>query len=454
MQHPTLPCRLAAAVNSSSHADVLPVSGKYPEVLRPGCDVEPHPRVRCRAKERRQSERTSDRPGRNGSRWLGASGAPLDCYADGVSLRVEGKLRTLVLTTDAFGGHGGLAKYNRDFLTALCLDDRVSEVVVIPRLATNAIEELPAKLDFVVEALGGKGRFLSAVAWRALQASPFNLVVCGHINLLPVALLTAWRYRSPLILCVYGIDVWSPPPSRIAAWACGRIDGFVSISRVTAERFRSWAPLDGKREWILPNAIELDRFSPGPKDAELLARYRLKDRTVIATLARLDANERMKGVDEVLEVLPRLVPRHPLLSYLVIGDGTDRPRLTEKARSLGVADRVVFAGRIDEQEKVQHYRLADAFVMPSRGEGFGFVFLEALACGVPVVASGIDGGREAVRDGALGILVDPRDPDEIVRGIEGALAKPKGSVPPGLGYFAFDNFVSRLHAFVGDLVRG
>jgi glycosyltransferase involved in cell wall biosynthesis len=90
--------------------------------------------------------------------------------------------------------------------------------------------------------------------------------------------------------------------------------------------------------------------------------------------------------------------------------------------------------------------------MPSRGEGFGFVFLEALACGCPVVASKIDGGREAVRDGELGTLVDPQDTKDIERGVEEALAKPKGVVPSGLGYFAFPNFTGRVHEFLDDLM--
>jgi len=360
-------------------------------------------------------------------------------------------MRTLFLTTDSFGGRGGLAKYNRDLLTALCSHPAMNEVVAIPRGAGEEMEPLPAKLTLVTDGLGGQARFATAVAWRVASRPEFDLVICGHVNLLPPTLLAAWWIHAPMILCVYGIDVWTPP-SRIPAWACSRIDGFVSISRITAERFRSWAPLKTKREWILPNAIELDRFSPGQKDPALLDRYALREKVVIATLARLDALERMKGVDEVLGVLPRLLVRRPNLVYLIMGDGTDRPRLENKARLLRVSEHVVFAGRITEHEKVEHYRLADAYVMPSRGEGFGFVFLEALACGIPVVASSIDGGREAVRDGMLGGLVDPRVPEDIICGIEGALAQPRGVVPEGLQYFSFENFTSRVHAFVDDVI--
>lgn len=360
-------------------------------------------------------------------------------------------MRALVLTTDAFGGHGGLAKYNRDFITALCSHPRTTEVVALPRVVSNEIEPLPRGLTFVTDALGGKPKFIAALARQWTRTRPVDVVFCGHINLLAPALATGARFGAPVILWVYGIDVWRRP-NRFAPYGCHGIRGFVSISQVTADRFRSWAPLGRKREWIIPNAIELGRFSPGPKSDALLNRYGLHDKTVLLTVARLVSSERMKGVDEVLQVLPDLKAAHPDLVYLVVGGGSDEERLRKKAAALGVTNSVVFAGRIRESEKVEHYRLADVYAMPSRGEGFGFVFLEALACGVPVVASAVDGGKEAVRGGELGVLVDPANSDDVVRGIEEALARPKGIRPVGLSYFAFDKFEARVHAFVDEVV--
>jgi glycosyltransferase involved in cell wall biosynthesis len=89
--------------------------------------------------------------------------------------------------------------------------------------------------------------------------------------------------------------------------------------------------------------------------------------------------------------------------------------------------------------------------MPSRGEGFGFVFLEALACGVPVIASRLDGGREAVRDGALGQLVDPTNPAEIRQAVIDALAAGGKQIPEGLAYFSYENFERRTHAIIDAL---
>jgi glycosyltransferase involved in cell wall biosynthesis len=210
----------------------------------------------------------------------------------------------------------------------------------------------------------------------------------------------------------------------------------------------------GARGFVLPNAFDGHEHGAGDKNPALLNRYGLIDRTVLMTLGRLDSRERYKGVDETLEVLPTVAEIVPDVAYLIVGDGTDRERLQQKSRSLGVDDRVVFAGAIPEAEKADHYRLADVYVMPSRGEGFGFVFLEAMACGVPVVASEIDGSREAVRNGALGILVNPNVPEQIVQGIIQALHRPRGAVPEGLAYFAYEHFERRCHAIVDEILLG
>jgi glycosyltransferase involved in cell wall biosynthesis len=171
------------------------------------------------------------------------------------------------------------------------------------------------------------------------------------------------------------------------------------------------------------------------------------------TLGRMPVQEKRKGHDEVLEVLPDLAEEVPDLTYLVCGDGADRARLEAKAERLDVADHTIFAGYIPEEEKVDHYRVADVFAMPGRTEGFGIVYLEAMACGVPVVASSADASREAVRDGKLGTVVDPDDPEDVKAGILAALREPHG-VPEGLGYFSVERFRKRWHEVVDMCFRG
>ena len=357
-------------------------------------------------------------------------------------------MRICVLVTDAYGGVGGIAKYGRDLLSGLCAYPGCTEVVALPRLIQNDLEPLPDGLTYTTEAASGRLRYLWTAARTALVAGGFDLVICGHINLLPVATAISLRHRCPLLLIIYGIDAWSRHKSAAVNWLVGKVDGVVAISKVTAGRFQEWTGIQPDRTFILPNAVDIKAYGAKAKNEKLLERYGLTEKTVLMTMGRLSAHERYKGMDEIMEAMPALLQRRPDLAYLIAGDGDDRPRLERKSRALGLADKVVFAGFIPECDKADYYRLADVFAMPSRGEGFGFVFLEAMACGIPVVASTVDGSREAVRDGQLGVVVDPDDRDGLVAGIITALSRPRGEIPSGLDYFSHEQFVRRLHGIV------
>ena len=365
------------------------------------------------------------------------------------SVRVQ-DMRILVLTPDAFGGHGGMAKFNRDLITALCAHPNCTEVVAIPRLMPNPPGPLPAKLTYVTAGLNSKLKYVVSALNVVRSASRFDLILCPLINLLPITFLLRPWVRAPIVAVIHGIDAWNPTSRRFTNYLVGEIDALIAVSELTKQRFLGWAKLDSDMAFVLPPAIDLEAFRPGPKDAALLDKYGLTGKTVLMTLGRLASDERYKGFDEILELLPALSKDIPNVAYLIAGDGSDRPRLEKKARALGVHDRVVFAGLVPEAEKADHYRLADAYVMPGWGEGFGIVYLEAMACGIPVVASKVDGSREAVRHGALGIMVDPRDREDIRAGIVEALDRAKGVVPEGLEYFSYNKFEHRLHHIIGN----
>jgi glycosyltransferase involved in cell wall biosynthesis len=144
-----------------------------------------------------------------------------------------------------------------------------------------------------------------------------------------------------------------------------------------------------------------------------------------------------------------LLHSFPDLKYLIAGDGPDAPRLQAKAASLGVAAQVIFAGRIPEHEKVDHYRLADVYVMPSSGEGFGIVLLEAAACGVPVIGSRLDGTKDALLDGRLGALVDPREPREVIDAVSAVLERDRDNRRnPHVETFGVDAYRRRVGEWI------
>ena len=300
--------------------------------------------------------------------------------------------------------------------------------------------------------MGGKLRYLRAVLRLLYRDRRFDLIVCGHINLLPIAWLASNLCGAPMLLCIYGIDAWAPSNRILHRWLVRRAHSYVSISHVTLKRFIDWTAIDPKRTIIVPNAIHLEWYRPGGKPDYLVRRYGLEGKRVIMTLGRLESLERYKGFDEILDLVPDLVKVIPNIAYLIVGGGTDRARLESRVSNDGLAEWTVFTGLIPESEKADHYRLADAFVMPSRGEGFGFVLLEAMACGVPVLASSLDGGKEALRDGLLGRLVDPRESADTLKGVFDVLARQKGQVPEGLAYFSYPNFEQRWHETIDKVL--
>jgi phosphatidyl-myo-inositol dimannoside synthase len=336
-------------------------------------------------------------------------------------------MRVQMLLTDGFGGFGGISQFNRDLLGALNVCPCVERVHVWPRLISEPIDEvIPEVVVYERRAARGRFAFARAVLHHAVRGPRADLVLCGHLNLLPLAWATARLARARLALIVHGYEAWAPSPHRLSNLLVDRIDAFIAVSRHSAERFVQWSGVPAARGFILPNCVDLDRFHPGERDTALVDRYGLRSAKVMLTVGRLAAGERYKGFDEVIEVMPRLLEQFPALRYLIVGDGSDRGRLEAKARALGLSEHVIFAGRIPEAEKVAHYNLADAYVMPSHGEGFGIALIEAAGCGVPVVGSAVDGSRDALLDGRLGRMIDPTKPDELLEAISAAMhAEPR-----------------------------
>ena len=354
-------------------------------------------------------------------------------------------LNVLMLLSDGFGGFGGIAKFNRDFLEALDASSLVQRVYALPRLIPDPIKEvIPESIVYDRRAASGKVAFLQRVGSHLCARQPINLVICGHINLLPAAWIFARAQGARLALIIHGVEAWGPRDvwrNRTVRF----VDTYMAVSRHSAEKFGAWSKTAMDRFFILPNCVDLEHFLPGERDPKLIERYSLESTKVIMTVGRLGYEERYKGFDEVIEVLPQLIAVFPNLKYMIVGDGPDRKRLEIKAKTSGVSGYVIFTGRIPESEKVAHYNLADAYVMPSSGEGFGIVLIEAAACGIPIVGSSVDGSREALLDGRLGRLVSPDNRSELVAAVTELLLQPTHHKRiAAIQTFSTDNFRIRV----------
>ena len=154
--------------------------------------------------------------------------------------------------------------------------------------------------------------------------------------------------------------------------------------------------------------------------------------------------------------MSKIIKRLPNLKYLLVGEGDDMPRVKKLVKEFSVSEYVVFTGFISDAELPYYYNLCDVFVMPSKREGFGIVFLEALAYGKPVIAGNKGGSPDALLDGKLGILVDPDNVDQIANAIVDVLEKKVSAHLLDKDYlrkavlenFGFKNFSNKLKEIV------
>jgi len=302
----------------------------------------------------------------------------------------------LAIVTDAFGGRGGIAQYNRDFLGVLAENSVMPTITVLPRHAPD-LPVLPERIEQAPPRPGWIS--YSTAALRAALLRRFDLVFCGHLFMAPLAALIARLHGAKLIVQTHGIEV-SRRPSRSQRTALEAADLVLCVSRHTRSAVLSWAAIAPERVLVVPDTVR-DVFTPGDGSTERVA-LALEGRRVLLTVGRMDSRERYKGHDRVIAAIPSLVTKGHDICYVVVGEGADQIRLEAIARDAGVSERVRFLGHVELQRLVEIYRMADLFIMPSTGEGFGVAFLEAMASGTPALGLGVGGAKDALADGELG----------------------------------------------------
>jgi phosphatidylinositol alpha-1,6-mannosyltransferase len=268
-------------------------------------------------------------------------------------------------------------------------------------------------------------------AARALQMGLWerpDLVITTHVNFTPVARALKRLAGVPYWGIAHGFEAWEVTKLQVQR-GMAHADKILAVSGFTRDRIRQSLGLENLA--ILPNTFAADRFQLAPKPPHLLARYGLQaNQPIILTVNRLAATEPFHSYDQILAALPALRQALPQVHYLIVGKGDDRPRLEQLIRDYRLQACVTLAGFIPDEDLPDHYALCDVFAMPSQLEGFGIVYLEAMACGKPVLA-GFDGGQDALNHGELGALVDPMDRVAMATTLRRILT---GTYPNGLMY--------------------
>lgn len=291
----------------------------------------------------------------------------------------------------------------------------------VPRLRSPLLWTTLAR---AARSLATRERFDQIHLGQTVETAPFGTWLANRLRVPSVVHTFAEDVTTYLRHSVYG---------RMMRFGLANAGMVTSISQFTVGHLQQLG-VPGERIRLLYPGVTPAQWRPTGREKAIRERFGLEGSRVILTVSRLIPR---KGQDVVLQALPRILAQEPRALYLIVGGGPEEARLRALADQLGVADRVRWAGSIPNSETVDYYHAADVFVMPNRQmpngdiEGFGLVFLEANACGKPVVGGRSGGTVDAIEDGISGYLVDPTNPEEVAERTLRLLKQPEHAVRLG-----------------------
>lgn len=318
--------------------------------------------------------------------------------------------KILFLNLHTFSLTGGIEKVCRSF--SKVLQDLSGEGKINGHQVLSMYDQSP-DLNYIEQKSfqGFNRRRINFFVQALLNGLHSDVIILSHVNLLILGwIIKKIKPKKRIILFAHGIEIWG----KLNRWKTDFIRKQVEImavSKYTAHKIEEVHQISADKINVVNNCV--DPFFEVPnsfdKPYKLIDRYRLKkDTKVLFTLNRLSSSEQYKGYDKVIEALAEL-PEH--IVYVLGGkaDLVEEQRITALILKNHLQQRVILTGFISEDEIIDHYLLADVFVMPSKGEGFGISFIEAAACGCRSITGNVDGSSDAILDGLLGQSVNPDD---------------------------------------------
>lgn len=236
-----------------------------------------------------------------------------------------------------------------------------------------------------------------------------------------------------MVAITHGHEVWwskVPLFAQVLAKVARNVDHLTYLGSFTKSAIsKAIDSKDERKLFHLPPGVDTKTFHPGKPSEDLVNRYHLGEKKIILCVGRL---VQRKGQDVLIKAMARIQNKYPAAHLLIAGVGNYEKDLRALATSLGVSERVTFAGRIAHGELPELYRSADIFASPTRDrfaglevEGLGIVYLEASASGVPVIAGASGGSPDAVQAGRTGLVVDGRSVDQVADALEELLSDPE-----------------------------
>ena len=373
-------------------------------------------------------------------------------------------MNTLLLAPELFTTDSGIPRILRLYLKALCElagEKQRVRFVTLNDVSVDTADLRPYTDPHVLGQWAACGRDKRGFVAATLRlSSKTQLIICGHVAQLPVAWLASWR-RPGLryALVAHGIEVWRPFTwvERRALRGAWRI---FCVSEFTRGEILKQVDLSPERLVVLPNARDpgLDNAAPlgsagatpvsaatVPEPPSVTSPELAATRPVILTVARLTSFERYKGIEHLIDAMPAILAQKPTVKLRIVGRGDDRPRLEQRARDLRLGDAIEFTGYVEDARLKAEFAGCSLFALPSKKEGFGLVFAEAMACGRPCLGAR-EGGIPEVITPESGVLVDYGDVPALATACLHALRKnwDRDAIRGRAEEFSYTRFRSRL----------
>ncbi len=319
-----------------------------------------------------------------------------------------------------------LPKFQRPALGVPSLSATGDGVSYVGRLVHRAIVDAVGEvLVLQIRARGGSTKVSSTEALRYAERIVRTQMVSRpdwwlftHLGPARLTRKLPRPVRRPYAVFLHGVEVWAP---RLGPGRCEVLrDAALRIanSAYTARRVENTHPNVGP---VVPCPLGLLPVDPAiaanaddPSHAPLLASI---SRHSVLMVGRMDDRERYKGHDVMLDAWPHVLARVPDAQLVIVGQGSDLARLKARAAALDVGNAVLFTGFIDDGALHAVRRKSCLFAMPSIGEGFGLVYLEAMREKLPCIASNVDAAGDVIAHGETGFLVDPTDPGDVASAV-------------------------------------
>ena len=348
-------------------------------------------------------------------------------------------------------GNGGIARVDRLIARVLAEMADAGQARVELHMFSDGGPSEAAAPRIPISYYGGSRLRFSLGVWKALLRPGFFIYDAAYLAKLHRPLVG--RARRPCLVFIMGIEVWEKATKASIA-ACGKADGLVAISNFTRERARQCHGGFTKARvcWLGTEPTAVDSGD---------AVGAVSKAPVVLVVGRMASNEGYKGHRELIQAWPEVLRSVPTAVLEFVGKGDLLPEMQRLAETCGVATQVRFRGFVSEAELAAAYTQAALFAMPSRGEGFGLVYIEAMRHGLPVVASVHDAGAEVVRDGVTGVLADLQKPGDLAAKVVELLTDPSKAQAMGRAgqrrwreEFTYPAFKQRFGLILDDFLRG